>query len=193
MAGDAPMWLASALAIAGVAVLRVSWGRAKRSLPLNLAGWAALLAALVVADRTAGEWGITVAILVATGAAFVALAFAATEKVRKGRAKAVRTVHRGSDEAAAGPRRSGWLTFLITGPLSLAASLLLALAVRALIVASGGAEADGNVAVLAVVPLAWPILAFVLLMMARRRAQLAWVLGIAALSAPFLMLQGGPA
>mgnify|MGYP000622108101 CR=1 FL=1 len=28
MAGDAPMWLASALAIAGVAVLRMSWGRA---------------------------------------------------------------------------------------------------------------------------------------------------------------------
>lgn len=191
MGGDAPMWLASALAIAGVAVLRVSWGRAKRSLPLNLAGWAALLAALVVADRTAGEWGITVAILVATGAAFVALAFAATEKVRKGRAKAIRTVHRRSDEAA-GSRRSGWLTFLITGPLALAASLLLALAVRALIVTSGGAEANGNVAVLAVVPLAWPILAFALLMMARRRAQLAWVLGIAALSAPFLMLQGGP-
>ena len=192
MAGDASMWLASALAIAGVAVLRVSWGRAKRSLPLNLAGWAALLAALVVADRAAGEWGITVAILVATGAAFVALAFAATEKVRKGRAKAVRTAHRGSDEAAT-PRRSGWLTFLITGPLALAASLLLALAVRALIVSAGGAEADGNVAVLAVVPLAWPILAFALLMMAHRRAQLAWVLGIAALSAPFLMLQGGPA
>ena len=112
--------------------------------------------------------------------------------MRKGRAKAVRTAHRGSDEAA-GPRRSGWLTFLITGPLALASSLLLALAVRALIVSAGGAEADGNVAVLAVVPLAWPILAFALLMMSRRRAQLGWVLGIAALSAPFLILQGGPA
>ena len=77
MAGDAPMWLASMLAIAGVAVLRVSWGRAKRSLPLNLSGWAALITALVVADSAAGEWGVTIAILVATGAAFVALAFAA--------------------------------------------------------------------------------------------------------------------
>ena len=85
------------------------------------------------------------------------------------------------------------LAFLITGPLALASSLLLALAVRALIVSAGGAEADGNVAVLAVVPLAWPILAFALLMMSRRRAQLGWVLGIAALSAPFLILQGGPA
>tara|TARA_B100001179_G_C18580752_1_gene399805 strand:- start:698 stop:1276 length:579 start_codon:yes stop_codon:yes gene_type:complete len=192
MAGDAPMWLASMLAIAGVAVLRVSWGRAKRSLPLNLSGWAALITALVVADSAAGEWGVTIAILVATGAAFVALAFAAVKPVRKVKAKAVRTVHRGADENAAA-RRSGWLTFLITGPLSLGASILLALAMRALIVMAGGAEADGNVAVLAVVPIAWPIFAFALLMMSRRRVQLAWVFGVAALCAPFLMFQGGPA
>ena len=71
--------------------------------------------------------------------------------------------------------------------------VLLALAVRAMVLMAGGAEADGNVAVLAVVPIAWPIFAFALLMMSRRRVQLAWVFGVAALCAPFLMFQGGPA
>jgi len=191
MAGDALIWLSAALAVAGVAVLRVSWGKAKRSTPLNIAGWAALAAALVVADRAAGEWGITVAILVATGAAFVALAIAGAKPVRKARARTVRTSHQGTDEMKSRPR-SGLLTFAITGPLALAVSLLVALAVRALIVGAGGAEADGNVAVLATVPIVWPVLAFALLMMSARKAQLGWALGLAVLSAPFVFLQGGP-
>ena len=191
MAGDALIWLSAALAVAGVAVLRVSWGKAKRSTPLNIAGWAALAAALVVADRAAGEWGITVAILVATGAAFVALAIAGAKPVRKARARTVRTSHQGTDEMKSRPR-SGLLTFAITGPLALAVSMLVALAVRSLIVGAGGAEADGNVSVLATVPIVWPVLAFALLMMSARKAQLGWVMGLAVLSAPFVFLQGGP-
>ena len=191
MAGDALMWAAAAFAVAGVAVLRVSWGKPKRSTPLNIAGWAALAAALVVADRAAGEWGITVAILVATGAAFVALAIAGAKPVRKARARTVRTSHQGTDEMKSRPR-SGLLTFAITGPLALAVSMLVALAVRSLIVGAGGAEADGNVAVLATVPIVWPVLAFALLMMSARKAQLGWVMGLAVLSAPFVFLQGGP-
>ena len=191
MAGDALMWAAAAFAVAGVAVLRVSWGKPKRSTPLNIAGWAALVVALVVADSAAGEWGITVAILIATGAAFVALAIAGAKPVRKARARTVRTSHQGTDEMKSRPR-SGLLTFAISGPLALAVSLLVALAVRALIVGAGGAEADGNVAVLATVPIVWPVLAFALLMMSARKAQLGWALGLAVLSAPFVFLQGGP-
>ena len=191
MAGDALMWAAAAFAVAGVAVLRVSWGKPKRSTPLNIAGWAALAAALVVADRAAGEWGITVAILVATGAAFIALAIAGAKPVRKARAKTTRTSHQGTDEMKS-RSRSGLLTFAITGPLALAVSMLVALAVRALIVGAGGAEADGNVSVLATVPIVWPVLAFALLMMSARKAQLGWVMGLAVLSAPFVFLQGGP-
>lgn len=191
MAGDGLIWLSAALAVAGVAVLRVSWGRAKRSTPLNIAGWAALAGALVVADRAAGEWGVTVAVLIATGAAFIALAFAAVKPVRKVRARTVRTSHQGVDEVHFRPC-SGLLTFAITGPLALVTSILVALAVRALIVGAGGAEADGNVAVLAAVPIVWPILTFALLMMSGRKSQLGWALGLAVLSAPFVFLQGGP-
>lgn len=192
MVGDTPIWIAATLAMAGVAVLRLSWGKPQRSTILNIAGWVTLLAALVVGDSAAGEWGVAVTALVATFAACVALAFAASEPARKARAKAIRTSHRGSSEVAVA-RRSGWVTFVIAGPLALAVSLLLALAIRALILMAGGAEADGNVAVLATVPVAWPVLCFALLMMTQRARQFAWVAGIAALSAPFLLLQGGPA
>lgn len=192
MVGDTPIWIAATLAMAGVAVLRLSWGKPQRSTILNIAGWVTLLTALVVGDSAAGEWGVAVTALVATFAACVALAFAASEPARKARAKAIRTSHRGSSEVAVA-RRSGWVTFVIAGPLALVASLLLALAIRALILMAGGAEADGNVAVLATVPVAWPVLCFALLMMTQRARQFAWVAGIAALSAPFLLLQGSPA
>ncbi len=192
MEGDPPILVAAALAIAGVALLRLSWGKPARSTGLNLAGWAVLAAALVTGCAAAGAWGVAVAALVATGAAFAVLAVAARKPARKARAKTIRTSHRGSGDIAS-RARSGWLTFLIAGPLALGASVLLALAVRALIIGAGGAEADGNVAVLATVPLAWPILSFALLMMPQRALQVGWVLGIAAVSAPFLLLQGGTA
>jgi hypothetical protein len=151
-----------------------------------------LLAAIVAADLGAGEWGIAIAVLVATFAALVALAFAAAKPARKARGRAVRTSHRGNDEVSP-TRRSGWLTFFIAGPFALGASVLVALAVRAIIIGAGGAEADGNVAVLATVPMAWPTLSCALLMMSRRALQFRWVLGVAAVSAPFLLLQGGTA
>ncbi|MBL4791759.1 hypothetical protein AAG607_08840 [Citromicrobium bathyomarinum] len=183
------MWLAAVFALTGVAVLRMSWGRATRSTPLNLAGWGALLVGLALADRAAGEWGIAVTVLVIGAAALAALAVAACKPVNRGPRKAPRTAHRGANEIK--PRsRSGLLTFTVAGPLALGASLLFALAIRALILFGGGAEADANVAVLATVPIAWPVLAFALLMMSRRADQFAWVLGIAALAAPFLMFQG---
>ncbi|MDG5747580.1 hypothetical protein P8Q88_05245 [Qipengyuania sp. XHP0207] len=192
MDGDTSIWIAATLAIAGVAVLRLSWGKPQRSTILNIAGWVTLLAALVVGDSAAGEWGVAVIVLVATFAASVALAFAAAKPARKARAKTIRTSHRGSSEITVA-QRSGWVTFLIAGPLALVASLLLALAIRAVILTTGGAEADGNVAVLATVPVAWPVLTFALLMMTRRTRQVAWIAGIAALSASLLLLQGGPA
>ncbi|GGC44521.1 hypothetical protein GCM10011371_34920 [Novosphingobium marinum] len=190
MESDAPIWIAAALAVASVALLRLSWGKPHRSTALNFGGWGALLAALVVGGSAAGEWGVAVTVLVATFVASLVLAFAATRPARKAQAKTVRTSHQSSEKVSPA-WRSGWTTFTITGPLALIASVSLALAVRALIVMAGGKEADANVAVLATVPIAWPVLSFALLMMSRRARQFAWVFGIAALSAPFLSLQGG--
>tara|TARA_Y100000815_G_scaffold99433_1_gene88024 strand:+ start:1333 stop:1926 length:594 start_codon:yes stop_codon:yes gene_type:complete len=195
MGSDALLWMAAALAIAGVAVLRLSWERPARSRAWNIAGWGALLAAVLAGDAAAGEWGIAATVLVIMFAAFVVLAFAAAKPARKGRAtkgrtKIARTSPRTIEETAP-ERRSGLVTFALAGPISLAASVLLALAVRAMVLMAGGAEADGNVAVLATVPIAWPILSFALLMMSRRIRQCALVMGVAAVSAPFLLLQNG--
>ncbi len=168
MGSDALLWMAAALAIAGVAVLRLSWERPARSRAWNIAGWGALLAAVLAGDAAAGEWGIAATVLVIMFAAFVVLAFAAAKPARKGRAtkgraKIARTSPRTIEETAP-ERRSGLVTFALAGPISL---------------------------VLATVPIAWPILSFALLMMSRRIRQCALVMGVAAVSAPFLLLQNG--
>ena len=54
MGSDALLWMAAALAIAGVAVLRLSWERPARSRAWNIAGWGALLAAVLAGDAAAG-------------------------------------------------------------------------------------------------------------------------------------------
>lgn len=192
MHGDAAMWGAGATATVGMAVLRFSWGRPTRSSPLNLTGFAALFASMVLADQVAGEWGVALAVLVAVGAALALLLFAACEPAPRVRARDVRTTHRGGDTKASF-NRTGWPTFIIAGPLALAASVLTALALRSLILAGGGAEADGNVAVLAGVPIAWPVLTFALLMMPRRPMQLTTVLASAVISAAFILLFRGTA
>ena len=193
MAGGGLMWLAAALAVAGILLLRASWARPVRSTPLNLCAWLALLAAAIIGGVEAGAWGMAVTALVATGAAMLLLAKAVFEQPRwKRPAKQPREVDGSGNDPKTGLSR-GIVTFLLAGPIALAVSTLFALAARIALIATGASEADGNVAVLATVPVAWPILSFALLMMTHRAPQFACVAGIAALSAPFLLLQGGPA
>ena len=82
MAGGGLMWLAAALAVAGILLLRASWARPVRSTPLNLCAWLALLAAAIVGSVEAGAWGMAVTALVATGAAMRLLAKAVFEQPR---------------------------------------------------------------------------------------------------------------
>ena len=74
--GDVILLTGYLLAVAGVLVLRLSWGLAGRSRMLNAAGWAALAAAVLCGAVAAGAWGITVVSLWATATAFVLLAVA---------------------------------------------------------------------------------------------------------------------
>lgn len=189
MGESGPIWLAGALAIAGVAILRISWGQTGRSVGLNAAGWAALLVSSVLAGYAAGAWGIAVAALAATATACTLLLHSGLQKDPQMRVRAARPV-RNRELAPERDHQRRIVTFLVAGPLALLVSLLLALTVRGAIMLAGGAEADGNVAVLGTVPLAWPVLAFALLMMAERRHQLAWLLGLAVISAPLALTQG---
>ncbi|MBX7482779.1 hypothetical protein [Qipengyuania qiaonensis] len=171
MAGDAVMLSGAGAAILGVAVLRHSWGRSVRSVPLNTAGWLLLAIGAISGWAAAGAWGLAVAALVATGTACLALALAAFDRPKH--ARRIRNGQNGTVSATPGGWRRGLLTFVLTGPLALAVSVAVALAARTLAISWPLAEADGNVMVLGLVPLVWPLLACAMLMNTTRRPQIA--------------------
>ncbi|MFW2348859.1 hypothetical protein [Qipengyuania sp.] len=185
---DSTLWLGCALAAAGVAVLRLSWGSPHRDPTLNALGWGALAGGPLLAGLAEGAWGVAVATLFATGAACLLLVHAGFEKPRAARRFAL-APRIAAPAAQAGHWTRGLTTFLLTGPLALAVAIVLALAIRAAAMRWPVAEADGNVMVLALVPLVWPLLTFALLMAERRRAQLAMLLvPLAGAAAPLLLL-----
>lgn len=179
-------WLA---AIAGVAVLRFSWARRKRSHGLNLGGWTLLLFAAVSGWAAAGAWGVSVEALAALAAAFVFLGWAGWTSP-PGAAKASNRragmLPEGGAPLALGRRL---VTFLVVGVLALFASMGLALGVRLLALLGGVGEADANVLALLLTPLAWSVLAFILLMTGDRRRQFA-MLALGSLAAVPAFLQG---
>ena len=193
MAGGGLMWLAAALAVAGILLLRASWARPVRSTPLNLCAWLALLAAAIVGGVEAGAWGMAVTALVATGAAMLLLAKAVFEQPRwKRPAKQPREVDGSGNDPKTGLSRR-IVTFLLAGPIALTVSTLFALAARIALIATGASEADGNVAVLGLVPLVWPILAFALLMFERRKTQFLVTGAVAIATLLPVVLVGGQA
>lgn len=191
MGNQVYIWLGTCLAITGIGVLRLSWGRATRSSELNLTGWSLLGLAIICGGAGAGAWGVSVVSLGAMTAAGALLLVAASQP--SARRRSAKRILRNQNGEIAGGRMSKWgagVTFLVAGPLCLLASLALALAIRELILIGGGAEANGNVAVLGVVPLVWPVLAYAVMMMQRRSYQLALIAGVAAISVPLLLSQG---
>ncbi|MXP09866.1 hypothetical protein [Pseudoblastomonas halimionae] len=183
MTGGGAIWFAGAFAILGVAVLRHSWGRPSRSLLWNGAGWAALALAALLGARSGGAWGVAVTVCVATTVALVFLAGAANE--RPAWRRSTRKERQSSAKQAEAARSFGarLTTFVVAGPLALVASVLLALAVRVALMAGGTGPANGNTAVLGLVPLVWPLLTFALLMIERRPRQFGLLAIVTALAA----------
>lgn len=163
-----PVWAGAAAAGAGVGTLRYSWGQAGRRAPLNRAGWAALALGVALGIAGAGAWGTAMVALAAMATAALILAQAAWAAPagkaprRTGRAGRQATRPGGgagakAEAGAAPPLRLGGRlrTFLLGGPLALAASLLAALGLRAAVVALGGGEADATMLAFLGVPLIW--------------------------------------
>jgi len=163
--------LAAIAAIAGVAVLRFAWSKARRSAALNGLGWLLLLAATLVAAQSAGAWGIAIAWLCASVAALAILAVAAATSPR-GRASVSNRRVRMLAEAGE-PRQIARriATFLIVVVAGMAASIALGIAFRAIALGAGWSEADANATAFFAVPVIWGILSFAMLMQ-ERRAQL---------------------
>ena len=194
MAGDGAILAATAAAVYGVALLRLSWGLPRRSTSLNAVAWLLLGGAAVLGALGAGAWGMAVTMLVATGTAALVLVHIALEPSRALRRSSTTAAAAAATTGAMTARSGNWphalATFLITGPLALAAAVLVALAIRSLALLWPVAEADGNVIVLALVPLVWPLLAFAVLMTEGRRPQLAMLAGTASIAALALFLTG---
>jgi hypothetical protein len=171
MGAGSPLWLAAALGVAGVGVLRFAWSLPRRSAGWNAAGWGLLLASAVGAVLAEGAWGVSIVAMLAMGAATAALAVAGARSPR-GRAAAsnrrVGMLPEGREPRRIG-RRLGTFALVIVGGLAVAVAL--ALGVRGLGGALGWHEANSNALALFTVPLAWAIVSTVLLMQTSRRKQ----------------------
>lgn len=191
MNGASPLvWAGAAAAILGVLLLRRAWGLPRRSVALNGAAWALIVLGAALGIAGNGAWGAAIVSLFGMGMAALLLAQAAAAS-RPGKTRASdRKAHILPAEGE--PRRIGrrLLTFLITVPLAMLVSLLVALAARALAGLGGWAEADSNGLALLMMPLLWGVLAFALLMMPRRRTQFMWLLFPAAASLGLIWIGG---
>lgn len=180
------LWLAGALGIAAIGLLRFAWSLPHRSIGWNAAAWATMAGSALCGWWSAGAWGVSVAALCTMAAAFVTLAVAGW-RAAPGRA-AGSNRRTGMLPEPGEPRRVGrrLVTFLLVIPGGLLASLAVALAVRGLGLALGWGEANANVSGLFAVPLAWSIVC-TLLLMQTRRGQAATLLVCGLAGAPFLL------
>lgn len=185
-AGSVLLWLACAAGAGGVGVLRYAWALPRRSSAANTAGWLLLLASVIFGWSQGGAWGVAVAALVTTAAAFVALTVAGVTSPagraapRKRADRAVR-----ADENRAIGRRIA--TFMLVIPGGFVASIAVGVAMRGAGTLLGWGEANANVAAIFSVPLSWAVLVVVLLMQVKRRSQALTLLGCALAGTPFLV------
>ena len=189
MDGNGLLVLGAASAAGGVALLRLSWARRKRSHHLNLTGWSLLLLALVSGWNGAGAWGASVEALVAMMTAFLCLGWAGWTSPPGATKASNRRV--GMLPEGGAPLRLGrrLITFVMVGVLAMLASLGLALGTRLLALLSGAGEADANVVAIFATPLAWALIAYALVMTSDRRRQFA-ILALSSLAAIPAFLQG---
>ena len=187
---DHLLWIGSAAAIGGVGVLRWSWSLEHRSTIANLVGWILLLAACVAGGIAAGAWGMAVVSLVAMGLAAAILGWAAATSPA-GRSKSpdrrVRMLPDGDGPLRMGQRLVTFGMVIIAG---FAASVALAIALRAGALALGWSEADANATALFAVPVVWGVLSTIMLMVETRREQIMALLATSLPLVPALMAGG---
>lgn len=184
------LWAGMAAAALGIGALRWSWSLKGRSHSANLAGWALLVAGCVCGGIAAGAWGAAIVSLVAMGIALAVLSWAAaTSPSRPGRSpgRRVRLLPDGDGPLRMGGRLATFALVVVAG---FAASVALAIALRAGAIGLGWSEADANAAALFVVPIAWGALATLVLMLETRRAQFVALLAASLPLAPALMAGG---
>jgi hypothetical protein len=172
MVTDALLVAACAGTALGSAVLRFAWSLPRRSRIWNGAGWGLFTIGGLFGWLGAGAWGASVASLFGMGSALLFLAHAAATAPTTADAKPS-SRRAGALPEAGEPWRLGRriATFLLVVLGGMIASTSLAVAARTLLAWSGAGEANANVASFFVMPLAWTLLAFALLMEQSREQQ----------------------
>lgn len=184
MPGNAMMVLGALAGVSGTGVLRLSWGREKRSAILNAIGWGLLVVSTAAGWAYAGAFGIAVASLWAMTAAFALLSVAASRDP----APQAKGAHRRESvlleqgEPRHLSRRITTFSIVILGGLAMAIALGIMTRWAALL--GRASEADANVLAFFAVPFAWAILTFLLLMTPDRKRQLMIIAGSILASVP---------
>ncbi|WP_442680796.1 hypothetical protein ACSBM8_06265 [Sphingomonas sp. ASY06-1R] len=172
MTDDALLFAAILASVCAAVVLRRAWSLPRRSIAWNGAGWCLFGLGLVLGWIGAGAWGSTVATIGGIGAALLLLAYAAATAPAANGARAsnrrVGALPEGREPFRLGRRI---VTFLMIVLAAMVVSLGLALATRGVFALGGAGEANANVASFFTMPLAWAVLAFVLLLEEQRARQ----------------------
>ncbi|WP_156841474.1 hypothetical protein [Novosphingobium aquimarinum] len=160
-------------------------------MPLNGAGWACLAGAMVAGGAAAGAWGVSVAALAAMSMAFVLLCVAAFA-AKNGKATASqRRVGMWPDKREPLGLVRRCITFVVVAVLAGLVSIAIAVAIRGFGAAAGLVPADYNVLAVSIMPIAWAILAFALLMNPSRRSQAVILLACCLPAIPATLIGGG--
>jgi hypothetical protein len=174
------LFVAALAGTAGVGLLHTAWSRKQRSQAMNLAGWSLILGAAMYGATFAGAWGIAVAALFPMAGAFVLLAIAAIRS-QPSKARAARSRDNARTVERSPMRLAGrGLTFVLVAVLAAAVGLGIATAAGGLVLLGGAGKSDAYATALFTMPLAWGVLAFLLLMQPHRRGQ-AKVLALASI------------
>ena len=188
MTGASPiLWLAAALGVAGVGLLRHAWSLPRRSRAFNGIGWGLLALSSLIAGTTEGAWGVSVAALCTMLTAFVVLAAAgigSPERRAKASNRRVGMLPEQGEAKRIGRRTA---TFALTIVVGFAVSVGLGLAVRGLCALLGWSDANANVLALYSVPVIWSVLIFALLMQESRRSQILTLLACCVPVLPVLL------
>jgi len=186
---DTLLIAASASAACGSAALRYAWSPPRRSTACNGLGWGLLLAGAIAGWWIAGAWGTTMASLFGISAALLFLGHAAaTAPAGNGKASN-RRVNMLPEQGEPRHLARRFMTFFIVAIVALIVSVGLGVATHSLMAWAGAVPANAIVAGFFVMPLAWGLLAYALLMEERRARQWA-MLGILAVPGALALMTG---
>ena len=172
MSGDTLLAVACVSAACGSAALRYGWSLPRRSILWNGVGWGCYGLAGITGWLASGAWGVAIAALVAMAVIVPILTHSVLTAPPASEAKpSSRRVNMLPEQGEPLRLGSRIATFLMVAVVTLLVSIGIGIAAHALLLALNVTEANASVASFFTMPLAWTILAYLLLIQDSRAAQ----------------------